>query len=172
MYNDLLARPTRPVLPYRIDEVLIDRLVFTTLLLDLLGQLPGVGACYYAGIHSDDLASLDSVHCPFLDGWDVLDTLLQQLPVAVQLLLSLVEVATIGGQGSLVVRNHCVASRASEAADVCWRVSIGVLRETAGVLTSTGVARGYVLALVAVFGRDHCMCVSELSALLDRGLLL
>lgn len=68
--------------------------------------------------------------------------------------------------------DDCVASRASEAADVCWRVSIGVLRKAAGALTSTGVARGYVLALVAVFGWYHCVCVSELAASLDQGLVL
>lgn len=51
--------------------------------------------------------------------------------------------------------NDGVASRAREAADVCWRESIGVLREATRDLTSTGVARGDVFALVAIFGRYH-----------------
>jgi hypothetical protein len=39
-----------------------------------------------------------------------LDALLQQLPIAVQLLLGLVEVASVGREGGLVVRNDGVAS--------------------------------------------------------------
>jgi hypothetical protein len=70
------------------------------------------------------------------------------------------------------VCNDGVASRAREAADVCWRVSISVLHEEAGDLTSTGVARGDVLALVAVFGRYHCVRVSTCLGLLDQGLVL
>jgi hypothetical protein len=70
------------------------------------------------------------------------------------------------------VCNDGVASRAREAADVCWRESIGVLQEAAGDLTSTGVARGDVLALVAVFGRYHYVRVSTCLGYLDQGLVL
>lgn len=109
----------RSVLPYSIHKVLVNSLVFTAFLLDFFGQFPGVGRRHYTGIYGNDLAPLHPIHGPFLDGRNILDALLKELPVGVELLFSLVEISTVGGQGSLIVRNDCIARRASEAADIC-----------------------------------------------------
>jgi hypothetical protein len=61
-----------------------------------------------------------------------LDALLQQLPIAVQLLLGLVEVAAVGRERGLLVGDDCVAGGASEAADVCWGRSICERGDTCG----------------------------------------
>lgn len=54
---------------------------------------------------------------PFLPGRDILQALLQKLPVVVQLLLSLVEIASIGGEGSLLESDDGSSCGAREAAN-------------------------------------------------------
>jgi hypothetical protein len=129
LHNDLLTGARGPLCPpYQIDEILVDGLVLAALLLDLVGELARIGGRDDTGIHADDLAALRLVGSPFLYCRHILDALLQQLPVAVQLLLGLVEVASIGRKRGLLVRDDCVAGGASEAADVCWGGSICVPR--------------------------------------------
>jgi hypothetical protein len=96
LYNDLLTGTAWPVLPYCVHKVLVDRFVFTALLLDLISELPCIACCHYAGVNGNDFASLHAVYSPFLDSRYILNALLEQLPVAVQLLLSLVEVSSVG----------------------------------------------------------------------------
>ena len=120
LYNDLLARASRSFCaPYQIHQVLVDGLVLAALFLDLLSKFTGVRRGDNTRIDADNLASLSLIGSPLLDRGHVLDALLQQLPIAVQLLLGLVEVASVGREGSLVVRDDGVASGASEATDVC-----------------------------------------------------
>jgi hypothetical protein len=134
LHNDGLAGASRPLgAPDQIDQVLVDGLVLATLLLNLLSQLARIGCRDDARIDADNLAALDLVGGPFLDGGHVLDALLQELPVAVELLLGLVEVAPVGGKGGLLVRDDGIACRAGEAADVCCEASVaGAARGAAG----------------------------------------
>jgi hypothetical protein len=125
LHDDLLAWSRGPLSPpNQIDEILVDGFVLAALLLDLVGELARIGGRDDTGIHADDLAALRLVGGPFLYRRHVLDALLQQLPIAVQLLLGLVEVAAIGRERGLLVGDDCVAGGASEAADVCWAGSI------------------------------------------------
>ena len=129
LHNDLLTRSGWPfVSPYEVDQVLVDGLVLAALLLDLVGKLAGVCCSDNARVYTNDLASLSLVCGPLLDGRYILYALLQQLPVAVQLLLGLVEVASVGREGGLVVGDDCIASGASKATDVLWVVSMGGMR--------------------------------------------
>jgi len=59
-----------------------------------------------------------------LDCRHVLQALLQQLPIAVQLLLGLVEVAAVSGQCRLLVCDDCVSRGPREATYEFWRGSI------------------------------------------------
>ena len=168
LHNDLLAGAGRPLgAPDQVDQILVDGPVLAALLLDLLGELARIGSRDDARVHADDLAALDLVGGPFLYGGHVLDALLQQLPVAVQLLLGLVEVAAVGRERRLVVGDDGVSGRAREAADVCWERSVAVRGpgpgrgRGRGCLTSAGIARRNILALVAVLGRHHCHRVSR-----------
>jgi hypothetical protein len=132
--NDLFARSGRPLVsPHKVDQVLIDGFVLAALLLDLVGKFASVSRSDDTGVYTDDLAALRLVCSPLLDGRYILYALLQQLPVAVELLLGLVEVASVGGEGGLVVRDDCIASGASEATDVFWGVSMGAMRQEVGV---------------------------------------
>jgi hypothetical protein len=118
--NDLLARTSRPIVsPHKINQVLANGFVFAALLLDLFSEFASIRRSNDAGVYADDLASLGLICCPLLDGGYVLYALLQQLPVAIQLLLGLVEVASVGGEGSLLVGDDCIPSGASKATDVC-----------------------------------------------------
>lgn len=118
--NDLFAWASWSLCaPYQIDQVLVDSLVLAALFLDLVREFTGVCCRDHARIDANNLASLRLVCSPFLDGGHVLYALLQQLPVAVQLLLGLVKVASVGREGCLVMGNDCIASRASEATNVC-----------------------------------------------------
>jgi hypothetical protein len=50
---------------------------------------------------------------------DVLDALLEKLPVLIKLLGSLVEIPAVRGESGLVKRNNGTAGRAGEARDEC-----------------------------------------------------
>ena len=94
--------------PYEVNQVLVDSLVYASLFLDLVGELPGIGSSHYGWVYCYHLAALGLIGCPLLDGGDILYALLQQLPIAVQLLLSLVKVAAVGRESSLVLRDDSV----------------------------------------------------------------
>lgn len=118
--DDLLARSCWSlVAPHQVYQVVVDGFVLAALLLDLLSEFASVRCGDYAWIDTNDLAPFSLVCGPLLDGRYILYALLQELPIAVQLLLGLVEVASIGGEGGFLVRNDCISSRAGKATDVC-----------------------------------------------------
>jgi hypothetical protein len=118
--DNLLARSCWSLVPpHQVYQVVVDGFVLAALLLDLLSKFASVCCSDYARIYTDDFAPFSLICGPLLDGRYILYALLQELPIAVQLLLGLVEVASVGGEGGFLVRNDCISSRAGKATDVC-----------------------------------------------------
>jgi hypothetical protein len=68
-------------------------------------------------VDTNSLATLGLFRCPFLPAGNALNAALEKLPVAVQLLRSLVEITAIGGQGSFAQGNDRSTRRSREARD-------------------------------------------------------
>jgi len=127
--------------PDGVDQVLADGLeAGAAALLDALVQLLGDGARDQGGVDADRLAAGGLLGGPLLPCGDVLETRLEEVPVGVQLLPGLVEVAAVGGEGGLVEGDDGGACGAGEARDE----------------GAAGVACGNVLGGMAVFGGDDC----------------
>lgn len=127
LHRDLFARTRWPLLaPHHIYQVLVDGFVLAALFLDLVGELAGIRRRHDAWIHAHRLPAGDLVRGPFLDRGDVLEALLEELPVAVELLLGLVEVAAVGGEGGLLMGDDGIARGAREAAYERWGMSQSV----------------------------------------------
>ena len=90
--------------------------------------------------------------------------LLEELPIGVELLLGLVEVASVGREGGLVVGDDCVAGGAREAAYECWIVSVGARRSGGGGVADRG---GHHRAQCIRSG--GCLRKGPLAAGLDNG---
>jgi len=127
--------------PDQVDQILRHRLQASApVLLDALVQL----LCNRAGdkswVEADSFAPGRLIGCPLLPGGNILKALLQQRPVTIQLLGSLVEIPAIGCQSGLVLCDDGSARRTAKARNKA---------------TST-IAVGDILGCVAVFRRYNC----------------
>lgn len=138
--------------PYSIDQVGGDgHEVFTATLLNLFGELLSRRAGEERRVDTNHLATCRLGGRPFLPGRHILDALLQQLPVVVQLLGSLVEIPAVRRKDSLIEGDNRAASRAAEAADKL----------------PPAVTWGNVLGRMCVFGGDDYIAEATRSAIMN-----